>query len=347
MNNHSPFKSKNIGQLGDYITCITYNNQGNQWAASSAHGEVVISMNNDDYTYLLKGDGITIDILSFSPDDHYLAAAGQGGKIYIWQRENNNYQLIQELNQSPAWISHLQWHPKDNLLALAVGKNLVVWQAETQNITATLPFNNFTISTITWSPDGEYLGGGGYQEVKVWSSNNWQKPPRIIPIETASTAIAWSPDGKYLASANLDNSVSVIEWTGHPDPWLMQGLTGKIRQLQWVKPVYQTEPLLAVTSRENLIIWYRSLDDDTGWEGAMIGSHLGIIQGVRFHPDDRLLVSIGEDGAVCFWENSEELLQTLNVNEFDGLVAIANHPNSQFILVGSSNGQLIIIFNKF
>jgi WD40 repeat protein len=89
---------------------------------------------------------------------------------------------------------------------------------------------------------------------KVWQALTWDDDPDVLNLPTASIAIAWSPDSKYLASANLDNTLTVWEWD-YPDPWVMRGFPGKIRNLVWSEPVTSVgASLLVVSSFEGIVV---------------------------------------------------------------------------------------------
>jgi WD40 repeat protein len=270
--NFTTSKSKNFdiyysGQLADYVTSLAWSSPGKTLAIASAAGE------DGEITNLQTATGKSIDCVAFSPDGKYLAIAGQDGKVKIW-REN---QLINSLENEPAWVDKLAWNHTSNLLAFSLGRYVKVWDAETEEIVITLNFEKSSILGIDWRKDGHYLAISGYQGVKIWNTNNWDEEPYILATTTVSIVMAWSPDGKYLASGNMDRSVTVLEWE-NPDPWVMRGFPGKIRQLAWSEVTTSIgASLLASSSVEGVVVWEKSADESLGWEARILTNHVDII----------------------------------------------------------------------
>src|SRR5437764_688509 len=65
------------------------------------------------------------------------------------------------------------------------------------------------IGRIAWSPDGQTLAIGSYEDIRLWSAQT----VAIVTLEGHSnwvTDLAWSPDGRTLASGSWD--ATVIIW---------------------------------------------------------------------------------------------------------------------------------------
>jgi WD40 repeat protein len=322
--------------LTDYITSLTWNTSGEKLAATSAAGEVII-WKNGEITHLQTTTDKSLDCLDFSADGQYLAVGGQDGNVKIWQ-EN---QLITTLENAPAWVDKLAWNPINNLLAFSLGRYVQVWDAETAEIVVTLPFENSSILGIDWRKDGKYLAIGGYQGLKVWNSEDWDQEPNIFPTTTVSLAMGWSSDGKYLASGNMDRSVTVLEW-GNPDPWVMRGFPGKIRQLVWSDVTTATGvPLLATSSVDGVVVWEKSADDAVGWEAQVLTNHVDIINAIAYSPHSLMLASAGADGWLCLWNENYEVSQILT-GVSGGFSTLAWHPQGKFLAAGGEQGELLI-----
>ncbi|MFM2064368.1 MAG: hypothetical protein RLZZ507_4039 [Cyanobacteriota bacterium] len=322
--------------ITDYVTSLAWNTSGEKLAATSAAGEVVI-WENKEITTLQTATGKSIDCVAFSADGKYLAVGGQDGKVKIW-REN---QLITTLENAPAWVDKLAWNHTNNLLAFSLGRYVQVWDADREAIVVTLPFENSSILGIDWRKDGKYLAIGGYQGVKIWNSQDWDDEPYILGMTTVSVAMAWSPDSKYLASGNMDRSVTVLEWE-NPDPWVMRGFPGKIRQLAWSQVTTATgAPLLASSSVEGVVVWEKSADESLGWEARILTNHVDIINAIAYAPESLILASAGADGWLCLWNQNYEVSQILT-GVGGGFSTLAWHPQGKFLAAGGEQGELLI-----
>ncbi len=328
--------------LSDYITAIAYSPLGTTLAVASAAGEVVLWENGKLLT-LQAASNTSVDCLSFSANGDLLAVGGQDGQVKIWQ----NNELITTLENSPAWVDQLAWSPTSNLLAFSLGKTVQIWDADTCAIVARVNFESSSALGIEWCSDGKYLGICGHRGVKVWDSQDWEREPYILDVPSASVAMAWSKDGKYLATANMDRTLFVVETqlliSGEdPQPWVMHGFPGKVRQLTWSEPSSASgAPLLASCSMDGIVVWEKAGDDSLGWEANILTNHVDIISAIAFAPESFLLASAGADGWLCLWQNAQEVCQILT-GVSSGFSCVAWHPQGKQIAAGGNNGEILV-----
>ena len=323
-------------KLADYVTALAWSSQGKILAASSAAGEVIVWENRKLIT-LQPTTNQAVNCLAFSHDGKYLAIGGQDGKVKIWC-EN---QLITTLENAPIWVDQLAWSYTNNQLAFSLGPYVQIWDADTLEVVVTLNFNDSSILGIDWRKDGKYLAINGYKGVKIWSTQDWNAEPFIFSIPSVSITTIWSPDGEYLASGNMDRTLTVLQWE-NPDPWVMRGFPGKIRQLAWSDLKTSTgAPILAASSVEGIVAWEKSVDESVGWEARILTNHVDIIQAISFAPQSLILASAGADGWLCLWDENQEVSQILTDTEA-GFSTLSWHSQGQLLAAGSEQGELII-----
>lgn len=332
--------------LGDYVTAIAWSRQGNVLAVCSAAGEVMLWQHipvSQEWRLLplQESNGQSVDCLAFSPDGHFLAAGGQAG-IKIWQMHRTEVDKWQLLDTStpPVWVDRLAWNPVNNQLAFSLGRNVQVWDATMPETAVTLNFDASSVLGLEWSPDGQYLAIAGYQGVKIWESRDWNEDPYIFDIPSASVAVTWSNDGKYFALGNMDRTIAVFEWN-NPNPWVMRGFPGKIRQIAWSTVTSSHPPLFAAASAEVVVVWFKHADDLVGWESRILYHHVGVIQAIAFQPKSLLLASAAEDGLICLWHKAKRIAQILE-GAPQGLSCLGWHPQGQQLAAGGKNGELLI-----
>jgi len=328
------------GTLSEYVTAVAWSPDGQTLAASSAAGEVVL-WTADLLTPLQESTDQSVDCLAFSRDGQFLAAGGQDGQVKIWRTDPKQSRLIATLENAPAWVDKLSWSPTSNQLAFCLGHHVQVWDADAGEVAATLNFEASSVLGISWRPDGQHLAVCGDQGAKVWQALTWDDDPDVLNLPTASIAIAWSPDSKYLASANLDNTLTVWEWD-YPDPWVMRGFPGKIRNLVWSEPVTSVgASLLVVSSFEGIVVWEKHADLTLGWESLVLDNHDGFVQAIAFQPRTFLLASAADDGRVCLWQKAKQVGQVLE-GAPEGFSCLAWHPQGHKLAAGGQNGELLI-----
>ncbi|MBH8571789.1 hypothetical protein I8752_01840 [Nostocaceae cyanobacterium CENA369] len=331
------FKQYYSGTLSDYVTAIAWSPEGKTLAATSAAGEVVL-WNDGELTTLQAGNGKSVDCLACSPDGKFLAVGGQDGKVKIWQET----ELIATLENAPVWVDKLAWSHTGNQLAFSLGRYVQVWNADTREIAVTLNFDNSSVLGIDWRKDGQYLAISGYKGVKIWHSQDWDEEPYILSMSTVSVAMAWSPDGKFLASGNMDRSVTVLEWN-NPDPWVMRGFPGKIRQLAWSEATTNLgAPILASSSVEGIVVWEKLEDDSLGWEARVLTNHVDAIAAIGFAPKSFFLASAAADGWLCLWNDAKQVAQIIT-GVSAGFSSLAWHPQGEFLAAGGEKGELLLL----
>lgn len=166
----------------------------------------------------------------------------------------------------------------------------------------------------------------------------------------AVDCLAFSCDGQFLASAgqsgqvkvlacgNLDSTLLVTEW-GNPNPWLMQGFTGKVRQLSWSSlPNRAGAPLLAASSGNDIVVWERSQNPRIGWNSEAV-SHEEQVCAIAFHPQSTRLASVGKDGWLHLWHRGRQLLQSLNGGT-KGFSCLSWHPQGNHLVAGGEEGEI-------
>ncbi len=341
MTNHIAFQPAWEKQLSDYVTAVKWSNTGQYLAISSAAGEVLLFRGeNLEQVSLQSPTGFSIDCLEFSHDDQLLACGGQSGTVTIWELSTDSPQCRSNLEYPSTWIDHLTWNPVNNELVFNLGKYAQVWDANSQEIVTTLNFASSSVMALDWRNDGLWLAVGGYQATQVWNTQDWDDDPELVEVPSASIAIAWSPDCRYLGCGNLDSNLVVTEW-GNPNPWLMQGFTGKVRQLSWSAfPTASGAPLLAACSSSDIVVWQKSKNENVGWQDEVV-SHEAVVSAIGFHPKTVTLASAGKDGKVNLWHRGQKLRQSLEgVNH--GFTCLSWHPQGNSLIAGGDDGEVIL-----
>ncbi|QDZ39990.1 WD40 repeat domain-containing protein [Euhalothece natronophila Z-M001] len=331
--------------LSDYITAVKWSKTGDYLAVSSAAGEVILFRGERLEQVLLQSPtGFSVDCLEFSHDDQFLACGGQSGTVTIWNLSTDFPQCVSNLEYPSTWIDHLTWNPVNNELVFSLGKYAQVWDAKSQEIITTLNFASSSVMDLDWRNDGLWLAVGGYKATQVWNCRDWDDDPEIVEVPSASTTVKWSPDCRYLACGDIDSTLVVTEW-GNPTPWLMQGFTGKVRQLAWSAfPTRSGAPLLAAGSGCDIVVWQRSKNENVGWSDEVV-SHESSISAIAFHPKTVTLASVAKDGKVNLWHRGQKLLQSLD-GAFNAFTCLHWHPKGSHLVAGGEDGEIILWSNS-
>jgi WD40 repeat protein len=335
------FNQKWRSELSDYVTAIAWSPDGKTLATSSAAGEVVIYRGPSfEASTLQPIQASSIDCCVFSQDGQFLAVGGQTGQIKIWRIQSSETTLVATIPDIVDWVDRMAWSPTDNLLAFSRGRYVQIWDPSVDGIAVTLDFEASSVLDLAWHSDGTMLAVGGYQGIKIWSVNHWDRDPYILPIASASLALAWSPDGKYIASGNMDRTLMVLEW-GSMAPWLMDGFAGKVGHLAWSYPSTRRGTiLLAAASVESIVVWSRQEDAEC-WDNHLLLEHSGNLRALGFQPATDLLASAAADREVNLWSGGRNL-----AHKFDGadggFSCLAWDYKGDRLAAGGQHGELLV-----
>jgi WD40 repeat protein/serine/threonine protein kinase len=257
--------------------------------------------------------GQPIEAITMSPDGKRLATGGWGGEIRIFAVDSG--ETIATFPSGGSYVFALAFSPDGKQLAAGTNARpdfVTIWDAATGQKTGTLKGHSDAVLSVAYSRDGSKLLTGSYDNTArlwdlasgksrelsghdwwVWSAAFSPDEQRIVTASQDGSVIVWSaasgqagppflghggpvysavfsPDGKTVASASYDKRI--LLW--RPDDLQAQNLDKAISGTSTAAPT----PFLA-------------------FEGHSAG-----VRSVRFSSDGKLLVSGGNDNAICVWD---------------------------------------------
>jgi WD40 repeat protein len=177
----------------------------------TALNQIIFDSNTVNFYY------IPTNLVSWSPDNQYLAAVSRGGVsnytediVRIW--DTTTWEEVQTLS-SEFNVTSISWSSENDFAMSGIGRTptLLVW--DTRNwqpieITTDLIPTVSTTFTVAWSPDGEYLAlGTTGGQIYIWD----RATDTILHVLDRQwnwvTDILWTPDGQALITRDMDGSV--------------------------------------------------------------------------------------------------------------------------------------------
>ena len=282
------------------------------------------SMPMGDPLRTFEGEYYSVNNMVFSPDGSFLAAGASDGKLFLWNTSNGA--LLQTIEHSQdAIVDSLAFSPDGKILASGfydTNSQVQLWNVQTGSLLRSLPVKGYSISTISFSPDGQYLAIGSDFDSSIIlmriSDGSVLSLMQLSRGVYGLTSLAFSPDGQTIAVGGDDNTVSIFKISdgtllrtlGEPeDSYLRQNSSNLVFS--------PNGKILASGVNDNINLWRVS-------DGALLYTlqgHGDTILNIAFTSDGQILSSASNDGTVYSWRVSDgKMLSRLMLPEGTDLV---------------------------
>ncbi|MDY6781034.1 MAG: CHAT domain-containing protein [Cyanobacteriota bacterium] len=203
-----------------------------------------------------------------------------------------------------------------------------------------------TVSTVAWSPDGQYfLSGSDDDTIKLWQRNG-RELASLEAHRDRIRSVAWNSDSRTFASVGDDGTMKLWQLEAGKQPVVTQTLTleGQVNQIQFSA---DGKILAAVDTDGKVTLWQvRSLDLKPlrSWM-----AHQSWATGVSFSPGSPILATASSDRTIKVWNLDGSLRKTLSSHQ--GTVhRIAFNPQGELVSASSdrtakvwdANGTLMV-----
>jgi WD40 repeat protein/serine/threonine protein kinase len=291
------------------VLSVAFHPQGGLLASGSAEGTVKL-WDTETWTEQLSLPGST-DIyrnaLAFSPDGKWLATASPGKTVKVWDinliRGGRGKRLVHNLEGHTGGILSVTFSLDSKLLASGgydFDGTMRIWDMATGQETKQLRDNIWSITSVAFSRDGQYLVVGSMDTtVRVWDVATAQVI-RLEPRHTGQVmSVAFSRDGSLLASASGDRTVRLWEKGVDAGIWKLRKLLSD--------PTGGVECVAFSPGKELRLAWggmggtVKVWDERTDQTHVLLG-HTNWVESVAFSPDGNSIASGSWDGTVKIWK---------------------------------------------
>jgi WD40 repeat protein/class 3 adenylate cyclase len=273
--------------------------------------------------------GFPVADVTFSPDGNFLLTGNRDGSAYLWNVKTGSE--VQKFVGHTGSVFAVTFSP-DNKYVLTGGgdSTMRIWDIETGQELRRFTFTALVVD-MELSSDGQWvLTNSRDGRAQIWSLN---ANPRLqlFDHEAVVTAATYSPSGRLILTAGAGGKGgSARLWdviTGEQ----LRDFIGHTLDINYGAAFSHDGKYIVTGSWDTTI---RLWDAQTGKELRQFVGDTAYVNGVEFSPDDRYIVSAGNDG-VRLWDarTGEKIRQ---FGEISGVYRATFSPDGKYVLTSAS-----------
>jgi WD40 repeat protein len=146
-----------------------------------------------------------VEFAQLSADGQFVAAACRDMTVRVWKRGESAERILHHADT----ITRIEFSADGRRLVTAVGKRVLVWNAESAEPIAGPWVHEEAVQSVRFSADGMRVVSASGNFARVWPLQTGQPEVRSFPHEARVESAMFSPDGRSVATAS---GVTVRVW---------------------------------------------------------------------------------------------------------------------------------------
>ena len=289
--------------VGEGVQSVAFSSSGKYFALSS-NSKIVLY--DQDWNLLWQEDGIDSgylgQLLSFSPDDRYLAFARYGNLSKVGILEIPTLEVLLSWNVGQSTVQSIKFSSNGKFLATGSNSGVTIWKASSRFFSQLqkLSGHDGWVAAISFSPSSKYLATGSVGIIKIWriSGSRFTNIDNIKDPNFDPTCLTFSSNEKYLYASG-SKKIKI---------WQINGSRFQLIDSINTEPV--TGRSMAVTNDRQIIAVCGSqstvktflLQGGNYLVGPDLTGHRINVYSVDFSPDSRYLATGSYDRSARIWK---------------------------------------------
>jgi WD40 repeat protein len=329
----------------DAVRSLSFSLGGEMLVSGSGEGTIRLWKKNGAFWASVKllrtfqGHSAAIWDIEFSPDGEIFASASMDKSVKLWRSNApsaEELQPLRTLNGHASGVECVDFSPDGQIIVTASDDRTIKFWSKDGKELRTFAGHRGPVWDIDFSPEGTFIASLGVgNAVKLWQPKNIF----LLPLQGHDGAVyaaAFAPDGKIVATASTDGTVKLWRVDGAgtgalPLQTLQEGKGGL-----WAVAFSPDSKVIAVGGEKTVKLWHK--------DGRFLGeinAHKGIVRGIAWSPDGKIIASASTDGTVKLWQPNGVLVRTLKL---DGSTfwSVVFSPDGKALAAVGSSGTLAI-----
>lgn len=237
------------------------------------------------------------------------------------------------------YLNLLDWN-SSNILSVALGTSVYLWNASTGSIQELKTENERTVTSVAWMQQGNYLAVGNDQGVvELWDAGRGKQVRSMKGHEARVSALTWN---KFICTSGSRDTNIIhhdVRQAQNVVKTLTNGHSQEVCGLKWSPDGTQ----LASGGNDNLLNIWNDLDENPVFQRS---EHTAAVKAIAWCPwQSRLLATGGgtSDRKIRFWNTqSGACLNSIETHSQVCAIQWSKHQRELVSSHGYSQNQLIV-----